>query len=688
MLNIQATKGFTDIIHGSIPYSGIEREIIRTPLFNRLHKVLQNSLVYLTFPSNKVKRFEHSLGTMHLAGKMFFYSVCNTGKPIIDAFFEDVDNQINIWRENLDAMKYQYLHQDFFELDVGQIYNLERLNLPISKFYNQNMPMNIPDDKKFKFLIVFQAIRIAGLLHDVGHLPYSHILEKALKKLYLFTESKDPEQLTFNEKEFIRIFSPYFGEKNDELHEELGKSIVNIIQGSIASELGPSNKNTDLILFPLSFYFAEKILRSKPLDNDLFSDLHHIISGVVDADRLDYCSRDLFCSGVRKDIIDYEKFLDSFSIMNIHWDLDPGDRKRFIFCPSSRQIKEIEDLLYRRWRIFCDINYHHGVHKYELLMIECITELGKRNLAGSVQNPKSENPREIPYSIDGFWHIFNLTKKQKSLEALQYEVIQLDDSWLDTILRRYFLTLFPKPFSYSENADNVLWNRLNELISAKKYYLSVFKRIDDFEDFDVKFHDMFVKNEKIGAIIELVKMSEGAGDAGKAKETVPSLLAEFLEFVVNENYEKLSDTAGSFFFNRIEMVISKLLGDKYFFNEIEKIIPNLISNKDLDLIDVIIGQIYPKTGYDLKHPMFVNRERRTADGEVISTAIEITSVSNQSTLFKNERAYMPGFHLYFRSRSVNFNREALLSDVARHIAQISVESIYNYLCKEKENGSR
>ena len=78
MINFNKTQQMTDIINESIQYSGIEKEVIGTPIYNRLHRVLQNSMVYLTYPSNKVKRFEHSVGTMHLAGEIFYYSVQRT----------------------------------------------------------------------------------------------------------------------------------------------------------------------------------------------------------------------------------------------------------------------------------------------------------------------------------------------------------------------------------------------------------------------------------------------------------------------------------------------------------------------------------------------------------------------------------------------------------------------------------
>ena len=59
MLNMEKSKTIQDIIHGTIVYSGLESEIIRTPIFTRLQRVSQSSLAFLTFPSNKVKRFEH-----------------------------------------------------------------------------------------------------------------------------------------------------------------------------------------------------------------------------------------------------------------------------------------------------------------------------------------------------------------------------------------------------------------------------------------------------------------------------------------------------------------------------------------------------------------------------------------------------------------------------------------------------
>ena len=70
-------RQITDSIHGTIYVSELEYEMMSTPFFYRLHDVYQSSTVYMTFPSNRTKRYEHSLGTMELAGQMFYSAVTN-----------------------------------------------------------------------------------------------------------------------------------------------------------------------------------------------------------------------------------------------------------------------------------------------------------------------------------------------------------------------------------------------------------------------------------------------------------------------------------------------------------------------------------------------------------------------------------------------------------------------------------
>ena len=60
-----------DPIHGTIPISYRERELIDSPLFQRLRNIRQLGFADQAFPSANHKRYSHSIGAMHLATRIF-----------------------------------------------------------------------------------------------------------------------------------------------------------------------------------------------------------------------------------------------------------------------------------------------------------------------------------------------------------------------------------------------------------------------------------------------------------------------------------------------------------------------------------------------------------------------------------------------------------------------------------------
>ena len=59
-----------DRLHEWIKVSDIAQQIIDTPQFQRLRRIHQTGCMYLVFPTATHSRFEHSIGTYHLAKQL------------------------------------------------------------------------------------------------------------------------------------------------------------------------------------------------------------------------------------------------------------------------------------------------------------------------------------------------------------------------------------------------------------------------------------------------------------------------------------------------------------------------------------------------------------------------------------------------------------------------------------------
>lgn len=115
-----------DAIHVFVHLNSDERKILDSCPFQRLRYIHQLALTYLVYPGATHRRFEHSLGVMELAGRVF----------------DIVTHRDNVLPEVQDALP-----------EITQTNQLDYWR---------------------------SALRIAALCHDTGHLPFSHAAEKAL----------------------------------------------------------------------------------------------------------------------------------------------------------------------------------------------------------------------------------------------------------------------------------------------------------------------------------------------------------------------------------------------------------------------------------------------------------------------------------------------------------------------------
>jgi hypothetical protein len=110
---------FRDPIHDFIILRSDERNVVDTRAFQRLRNIHQLAFTYLVYPGATHRRFEHSLGVMELAGRIFDTLTLPDNRPRQLDIFPDQD-QLTYWR---------------------------------------------------------QVVRLGALCHDLGHMPFSHAAE-------------------------------------------------------------------------------------------------------------------------------------------------------------------------------------------------------------------------------------------------------------------------------------------------------------------------------------------------------------------------------------------------------------------------------------------------------------------------------------------------------------------------------
>ena len=76
-------KVFNDPVHGHIDLPQICVDIIDTPQFQRLRDLKQMGVSYHVFPGATHNRFEHSIGTCHMATRLMEHLLIAQVLPLI-----------------------------------------------------------------------------------------------------------------------------------------------------------------------------------------------------------------------------------------------------------------------------------------------------------------------------------------------------------------------------------------------------------------------------------------------------------------------------------------------------------------------------------------------------------------------------------------------------------------------------
>ncbi len=215
------------------------------------------------------------------------------------------------------------------------------IEIILDKLKKTDFDVLFPNLTSPEFLI--KSIRLACLFHDIGHGPFSHSGEKAMLKVmenYHSDEIEEAKQL-FNEDDKNKIpvheYYTYKLIKNGEISEEIlsheGKElrdfVADLVVKSEASKISKDNKK------------GYRIVRK-------------IVSGQLDADRMDYLLRDSMMSGVQFGQVDIDRIIQNMEIVK-----NRGGRYQLAF--HERALGNIEEMLDARFKMYRYFYSHHTV---------------------------------------------------------------------------------------------------------------------------------------------------------------------------------------------------------------------------------------------------------------------------------------------------------------------------------------
>jgi len=159
-----------------------------------------------------------------------------------------------------------------------------------------------------------EILRLAGLLHDIGHGPFSHLFEEIIQQKKIS-------------------------------HEDFGKAII------IKSVIGDTlSKNG----------FDKKFIAKVAFGESKYQFLNEIVSGALSADIMDYLLRDGYFTGAEHAKIDHKRLTQS---LEVH-------KKKLALERSA--LYSFESMMHSRYQMFKAVYFHKTVRAAEVMLIEAL----------------------------------------------------------------------------------------------------------------------------------------------------------------------------------------------------------------------------------------------------------------------------------------------------------------------------